>query len=220
MPERVRFSNRRLRLGRLCGRRAISALTLLGYLAAVAGIPLPAAPLRDNTEPFPCQGHACGCRNAAECWHHCCCFTPEARVAWAQAHHVAVPDFLQQMVAARSRERANCTADDPEDSPCPACAKRHAAHKSEHEDCCCHTGGCEKCTENHTPGRGWQSGIAALQCRGFSMLWLSTGAALPLRPSAAWAPASPPGDWLCSVDRQAPHVLFDPPDPPPRLAGS
>jgi hypothetical protein len=220
MPERVRISIRRFRLGRLCGRRAISALALAGYLAAIAGIPLPAASLKDGGEPFPCQNHACGCRNAAECWHHCCCFTPEQRVSWAIAHHVAVPDYLQAIVAARTGAPANRESDTSGDAPCPACkhATRHDVNDSDQDDCCCHAHQCGRCTDDHESPCGWQSGIAALQCRGVSMLWLSTGAALPLRPSASWAPSADPGDWLRFTGNQHPHLSSDPAVPPPRLA--
>lgn len=29
------------------------------------------------TEPFPCKGHQCGCKTAAECKDHCCCASYE-----------------------------------------------------------------------------------------------------------------------------------------------
>ena len=41
--------------------------------------------------PFPCQGHRCGCVSAEQCWGHCCCFTPEQRLAWAAANRSIRP---------------------------------------------------------------------------------------------------------------------------------
>ena len=62
---------------------------LLAYLAATVGLPLPPPPIvKDGGKAFPCQGRACGCQTAEECWRHCCCTTPEERWAWAAEHNV------------------------------------------------------------------------------------------------------------------------------------
>ncbi|HTU89291.1 MAG TPA: hypothetical protein VMF69_04265, partial [Gemmataceae bacterium] len=60
----------------------------LAYLLAALEIPLPIFVHKISSQPFPCQDHPCGCQTAEQCWSHCCCFTPEERWAWAQAHNV------------------------------------------------------------------------------------------------------------------------------------
>ncbi len=75
-----------------CGRRqAVAGVTLLAYLAASIGVPLPTGVAKDLSRPFPCQHHSCGCLNAEQCWQRCCCFTRDQRLAWAHEHDVIPP---------------------------------------------------------------------------------------------------------------------------------
>jgi len=57
-------------------RRAIAGLTLLAFVAASVGFPIPEfrtiAQINDD-EDFPCKGHNCGCHDAVSCREHCCC---------------------------------------------------------------------------------------------------------------------------------------------------
>src|SRR5205814_10554872 len=81
-------------------RRLAAAAALLAYAATAFGVPLPAATARKNAgTPFPCQDHPCGCQTAEQCWSGCCCFTPEERWAWADAHHVTPPAYAQRPAA-------------------------------------------------------------------------------------------------------------------------
>ena len=78
-------------------RRLIAVGAILAYLAAAIGLPLPpAVVIKDGGKPFPCQGHACGCQTAEECWRHCCCHTPEERWAWAEEHNVIPPEYAEK----------------------------------------------------------------------------------------------------------------------------
>src|SRR5438132_6551133 len=77
-------------------RKLCTLLALVSYLAVGVGLPLPAHAHKDRSQPFPCQDHLCGCQSAEECWRHCCCFTPEQRWAWAEAHHVVPPAYAER----------------------------------------------------------------------------------------------------------------------------
>jgi hypothetical protein len=89
--------SRRLRYFRFHFRgRGGSWLALVGQVIAVVGLPLPTVSAKDLSRPFPCQGRACGCLSAGDCWTSCCCFTAAQRVAWAQEHEAEVPQTLVQ----------------------------------------------------------------------------------------------------------------------------
>src|SRR5579872_5866002 len=91
---------RRKRFWRTCRYRAGGALSLVAYLLATLGLPLPARARKETAGvPFPCQDHPCGCRTAEQCWKNCCCFTPAERLAWAKAHHVTPPAYAEQPAA-------------------------------------------------------------------------------------------------------------------------
>src|SRR5665213_519446 len=97
---------RRKLLWRSIGRRLIAVGALFAYLAAVNGLPLPPpVVIKDGGKPFPCQGHACGCQTAEECWRHCCCHTPEERWAWAEENHVQPPDYAEKPAPAPKATR-------------------------------------------------------------------------------------------------------------------
>ncbi len=109
--------------------RACAVVTLIAYMLAALGAPLPAAARKADDLPFPCQNHPCGCRTAEQCWAGCCCFTPEERWAWAHTHHVEPPAYAERPTAhswrtARLRDTAqgrtevakscrHCAAQDP-----------------------------------------------------------------------------------------------------------
>src|SRR5262245_25224990 len=79
-------------------RRLIAAVALLGQFAATFGLPSPAS-AKDKSTPYPCMNHACGCRNAEECWRGCCCFSNVEKVAWADANGVEIPDYVRTAAA-------------------------------------------------------------------------------------------------------------------------
>jgi len=91
---------RRNQWWRPLARRLTAGLALTSYLVAVIGFPLPAAAAKDHSRRYPCENHACGCQTAEECWRHCCCFSPEAKLAWARANRVEPPAYAERAAAA------------------------------------------------------------------------------------------------------------------------
>lgn len=76
-----------------------ATLWVMLVVFALSALPLPIAipfqtmdPTTDST-PFPCQGGACGCRDAKTCWTSCCCRTPKERLAWAKEQGIKPPSY-------------------------------------------------------------------------------------------------------------------------------
>src|SRR5207244_2374733 len=108
----------------------------------------------------------CGCRTAEECWRHCCCFSPEQRLAWAQDRGIQPPEYaerpsVQGWQTTRLRDRESCCAN-------------HADEKKP----CCHDSSAAK-TKRDGPAspaaRKWILGIARLHCKGAAAWWSSMG---------------------------------------------
>ncbi len=69
---------------------------LLGCMVAcIVGLPVP-PPAKNTagTELFPCINSPCGCKTAAQCWDHCCCYNDAQKIAWAEEHDVVPPAFV------------------------------------------------------------------------------------------------------------------------------
>src|SRR5262249_36229142 len=153
----------------------------------------------------PCQGHPCGCRSAEDCWQHCCCLSPEERWAWARAHDVEPPAYAerpsvqgwhatplcdQEAEAGGSAPTcSHCANSACPDVPSPACCEG-----SHPPSACCHAEparpdpvqcGSDKARSARVVG------LAALNCRGATTLWVSTGTALPPPPVVTWNPDCP-----------------------------
>jgi hypothetical protein len=204
---------RRIRdaLSRTWFRRFCAAIALFAYVTATIGFPLPARGGKDLSQPFPCQDHPCGCQNAEQCWRHCCCFTPEEKLAWAEAHSVVPPDYAEQPAVAgwhTARQR-----DREADRTCGRCQ-------------CCEGGSCcETPARRSAPKRGdpvhtWVLGFAAARCHGSSTLWMSTGAVTPPAPSVTWSHTWPLAGWIPDFTSSASEVELDPVAPPPRSTGT
>jgi hypothetical protein len=214
-PERWN-SPRSLTLMRLFGRkkwrlqrcRVYGSLALAAYLVAAVGIPVTKNPGKDRSQPFPCQDHACGCRTAADCWHHCCCFSPEEKLAWARSHHVEPPANAEQPAAQgwytvrlRDQEATRCTH-------CDHCAASAS---------CCQSDEQPPASPSPRPaGRHWLPGLKALQCQGLNTLWVMGGTVLPAPQPTTWNPYLSPIGWLALPDRDALSLSLTPLDPPPR----
>jgi hypothetical protein len=180
------------------GRRLCAGLVLVSYLATASGVPLPLPTDKDLSQPFPCQDHACGCRSAPECWRHCCCFTPEEKLAWAHHHGIEPPAYAERP----THHCADCDQD-AEPSAHPCCAARSGG--------CCHTS--ERLS---APGRGWVIGLTALRCRGLSTVWVTSSSVLPPLPPLAWHPWQPLDSTLSYPAGLLAARSLTPPDPPPR----
>jgi hypothetical protein len=192
-------------------RRLTAALLAVAYLVSVIGLPLPAGAARPGGGAFPCQGHACGCLSAEECWHHCCCFSPAEQLAWARANGVQPPADAQCLQAdqgwntrpQREREEAAHCGEGCGGACCKA--------KKEHASCC------EEATSKPA-GRSWTIGVLRLRCHGLTTLWALTGAALP-------PPAPALSDLACceavpAFSLHPPQRPSTPESPPPRIAVS
>lgn len=172
------FARRLPRLFARRSRRLIAAAAALAYLASVLGFPLPVPAARDVSTPFPCQDHHCGCASAEQCWHNCCCFSAEERLAWAQKHNVTLSRDIETALADEAHE-----------------------HKSP-RSCCTHHDESPGCDEHHAGGRGddaqdnqktsprakvrWVHGFQAQKCQGLSLVWITTGITVPVHAAPAW----------------------------------
>ena len=201
-------------------RRLWAWLALGSYLATVVGLPLPASSPKDHSQPFPCQNRLCGCQNAEQCWRHCCCFTPEERWAWAEAHHVQPPAYAERPAgpsSAKSRTKVRSTC---------SCCVRHNI-----KEACCDLKSPPPAAvgprtddalhSSPRPGRAgglrWGPALSALHCQGLSTLWATTGPVLPPPLPVTWDPSRSPVGWLSYPEAPLLCVSHRPPDPPPRL---
>lgn len=69
-------------------------------------------PVKDHSQPYPCQNSACGCKSAMQCWTSCCCNSPAQRLAWAKKHRVTPPTYakltpLDNPASSQKSERAS-----------------------------------------------------------------------------------------------------------------
>jgi hypothetical protein len=184
---------------------------------------LPAAVHKDTSQPFPCQDHACGCRTAEQCWTSCCCFTPEERWAWADAHNVQPPAYAEKPIALPTSQTAargwNTVKLRDRDGGVAATATKCCCQKQEGGPSCCQTESKPGAQQPVSQGGGvrWGSVVTVWRCQGFETLWVSFGAVLPVYRSAAWSPDCPPPSLLSLTDIRASGLSMAPPFPPPRL---
>jgi hypothetical protein len=212
---------------RTLAHKACAVLFLFAYLATAVGFPLRASHDKDSSQPFPCQDHPCGCRSAEDCWRHCCCFSPEERLAWARNNGIEPPPYAEPASAGAwqtTRLRDLAETDVAPEPACSGCAPHGTASSKpcgEGEPkaaCCCRSAPtpAKDSRRQSKTGQRWVLVVKALSCRGLSTLWVSGGAVLPPPPVAAWQPWSPPPDRLSNPNAYPCPVPFTPPDPPPR----
>jgi hypothetical protein len=215
-------------------RRFLTAVSLVAYLASVWGYPLPQAATHDHSVPFPCQDHRCGCVSAEQCWTSCCCFTPAERIAWAERHHVQIPERVQ--LALRTQEAVEHAEHDHDacetGEVCRADDDGHD-HDTDHQQAASCGGhdhdaagaerACANCTSRVTgtgPEAGtsivWVSAFEARKCRGLATLWIVTGAAVSLAIESLWEFDWAPAGQALSAERQLQSVISLPTVPPPR----
>jgi len=183
-------------------RRLISVLSLSSYLVTSIGVPLPRRAEASDGKPFPCQGHACGCGSAAQCWKQCCCYTPRQKLAWAIQNQVEPPASLVAEVG----------ADDQRDSiaaPAKKCCTHHAAHERKSHECC---EGEEKTVEQVVLIEP-----LARRCRGLVDLLCLTAVVGPLPRSIDWQFAPTVVEWLSLPRLLLLGAELSPPVPPPRV---
>jgi hypothetical protein len=194
-------------------RRIRAACLSWAILAAVTvcavGIPLPGGFARTSAERYPCQGHACGCVDAAQCWHSCCCYSPAEKLAWAKRQGVIPP---RSVMALAERDKAlvagspqSCDQTPLKTSCCSAAASPEGQ-------------ACEDARSAPRRPRGkvvllW----AALKCRGVASTVATLPPALPVV-VAVGCPRSGEDNEETAVRESTPYdsPFLSTPTPPPR----
>lgn len=213
-------------------RLAIAGFCAASYLALAIGFPLPEGTgQQPDSEPFPCQHHACGCRSADHCWRSCCCMTMQEKLAWARNHGVSPPDFV---VAGAKQEEASPRADaccdsavEPQRTCCKAAHRPDTAIGPRVRNCCSSERRSDEIADLHSDDlprdrserSNWVLGVHAQKCQGLATFWVTVGAVLGPPEliqlpagfaQSAWCRFS----WVCfwQTVSQRPDV------PPPRCA--
>jgi hypothetical protein len=189
----IMLSNFEIPCWRNLRRRLISAVTLLAYLVAAIGYPVPQSKASAN----PCGQRVCCCGSEATC-RAIACGCPDSPLLpdiESVSQDQPVVDHGSRAPAA---PRSCCSRSTPEPTK-PSAAPTKAPSK----------------------GQGnalrWVIGIAALKCKGASMSWLSCGAALPPIMPYCWQPTWPYCHSL-PITHHFPVIRGQKPvDPPPRL---
>ncbi len=218
------FVSRFRRFSSRASRFAAVLLALAGYLAAATGVPLPVFPVtasleKDRSEPFPCMNRPCGCKNALQCWKHCCCTTLAERLAWARKHGVTPPRGID--VAAHEEESGptclpagGCCA--AKKSHTKGCTAGHC-HASKHASCDASRSSKPTCSQRPAEDRIDFIVISALrQCHGLAPLWSFLAAALSPPPLGGYEFDWQIADWLYLRSESASSVPLLPAIPPPR----
>ena len=175
-------------------RQILSGICLIGFVLSVVGLPLPARVAKDLSQPFPCQHRVCGCSNAAQCSHHCCCFTEKQKLAWAAKHQVQPPTFVVQRLQ------------QPPSTHTSACATL------------CHA------PQLAIPRSSQSSKVRVVTvsqvecCVGLHSLWCMIGSGCLEKPTA-WYPESPLVGHISGVPSPVPSLNYPPQTPPPRCLG-
>ena len=99
------------------GRRLTAIASIAILIFAAVGVPFPMVVKKDRSVPFPCMDRACGCRSAAECKQHCCCFSNEEKIAWAKSRRLDPSTVAQVTPAAKTIACESC-------QPKSCCAKK------------------------------------------------------------------------------------------------
>jgi hypothetical protein len=205
-------------------------VALVAYLATAVGLPLPQSATIESSTPFPCQSHRCGCVSAEQCWRSCCCFSPAERLAWAKQHGVHVPEAVRLAMtraACHEHEEHEHEAHEHEAHEHEA-HEHHANHDGAHPACdahiaqaCCdreasQSAGCAHCPPGKAAAkRGrvvWVDGFQARKCQGLALVWIASGASLPLEIRPLWE-----FDWV-EIDRIIARVdVFSPLDDEPPI---
>jgi hypothetical protein len=179
----------------------------------------------DPTERFPCEGCACGCGSAQECWSNCCCHTEQERIQWAIDRGVEPPASVRPSLLARfmraKQEQAGRIAsamaaqrDAVGSAELPPCCRARVEKASAANDGCCTTAGCSA----SVPSRSLGPCISPLGCKGVA----SALFAVTLPPAIPTAPLDcrwpDPGVWVarCEPVFDFATRALDADAPPPR----
>jgi len=196
------------------------------YLVAALEIPLPVFVHKISSQPFPCQDHACGCQTAEECWSQCCCFTVDERWAWAREHNVEPPAYAERPTDSRAatvRERDCCRSLTVAAQTSSAgwntvkLRDRDCSTTTTKSCCCCPSQPAAPVKDWSDTSGHWITMMTTWRCQGYSTLWISAGAVLPVPPLSLSFDYAPPSR-VCLLTVHADMIPSTPPDPPPRLS--
>lgn len=201
-------------------RRAISLCLLWSLLVSIVPVPVPvAAPAseKDQSQPFPCQNHPCGCRSAQQCWKQCCCFTNEQKLAWAEKNHVEAPSFVKAQALAEKSQKKLFPVSAKAKGSCTTDSSKHCCTRSRKSvtdgSAKQHSGSPRKSKTGQTR---FVIGIFAQSCQGNSASLFSIGWAVPAPMVAMQVTIEVVGDVPAFTPPQLCEVAFPPPVPPPR----
>lgn len=213
----MRPSQRKL-FWRSLARRLCSGLVLLCYFATSIGMPLCASSVKDYSQPFPCQDHACGCRTAAECWQQCCCFSPSEKLAWAQAHRVTPPVVAEDAGSGWQSERLRDQVEAEPHACCSASKKNQQAVEVARPCCSAKTNASACCQDSTSKTRPSNKlpGLRSLHCKGSTTIWLSGQTVTPPPALLTWNPNLIVTDRITAHNSLATSLSLLPLDPPPR----
>jgi hypothetical protein len=186
------------------------------YLLAALEVPLPVFARKVSSQPFPCQDHVCGCQTAEQCWSHCCCFTPEQRWAWAREHNVEPPAYAEKPAAPPSSP-PKVGGDEGGQGWNAVKLRDRDRGSTPAKSCCCTPKPATPAKEKSSPSGRWITIMTTWRCQGYSTLWVSAGAVLPV-PAYTLSFDYVPPSRISLLSIRADVVPSTPPDPPPRLS--
>ena len=171
--------------------RPCAGVVLAAFLLASVGYPVWSGGVaKDLSQAFPCMYRQCGCRNAEQCWRGCCCFTNRQKLAWAEDHGVAAPDYV---AAAAQKE---------------TCQVAKASCCSAKKSGSCHV------AKKQTSKSPLTATVEALTCAGELERWVALGAIDIPRPEV-WQMEMPLfGTVACSGSQYSLDATAPAPPPP------
>jgi hypothetical protein len=199
-------------------RRIAVATLIIAFVIGSIGFPVVRRPLKDRSQPFPCQDSVCGCQSAEDCWRHCCCRTNREKLAWAAEHRVTPPRYVVKAALAEkepaAKETTCCSHNCQEVATCESAGSKieGSGIKAKNR---CHE------AESSDDHDGVEVVLVlsdlARKCRGLSPLWSVLNCAVVSTPPVRWS-----FDWtIVGTVVEAPIrqqlVELPPPVPPPKL---
>lgn len=177
-------------IGKIQPRRLISGVTLLAYLVAAIGFPMPAS---SATGANACGQRICCCGSETQCRASGCgCSHSSATTDEETTEPSAAPSCCE------SPPKPSCCAKSSPENPKPASTPSKGSKK--------------------TSGKSmqWVVGMSAQKCRGGATEWIHAQAALPGPLPALWIPNQPFCHYLSAYHETHFTLRLDRLDPPPR----
>ncbi|QDU78168.1 hypothetical protein Pan97_52510 [Bremerella volcania] len=200
------------------GKRTLTFILLGTMVLWGAGITISVPNFKDTSIPFMCQDHACSCRNAGNCWNHCCCFSRQEKLAWAQKNAVQPPEaFLAALKETIDSSSEYCGSQELKpDVYAAQCTLRGISPQKKTEEAACAGGSCSltKSEPKEAPASRPFSLTNAMQCHALASVTLIYSPVLEFdlgagRLVALHVEAMPHDSLLRPTSFRAP------PDPPP-----